>query len=69
MPPSLTRLQRAYQLARTGSYPTIVEICDQLHREGYGQVHGPALNQELLPLLKKVNHSTRRSLSGQDEPI
>ena len=69
MPPSLTRLQRAYQLARTGSYPTIVEICDQLHREGYGQVHGPALNQELLPLLKKVNHSTPRSLSGQDEPV
>ena len=48
----LTPLERAFELARTGTHPTVEDIRKQLRAEGFptDQVFGPSLLRQLREL-------------------
>jgi hypothetical protein len=54
MNPHVNSLERAFELARTGSFNTIREIQDQLHQEGYSSkmVVGKQLSTQLRDLIR-----------------
>jgi len=53
---SKTTIERAFQLAETGRYPTFTDISDQLASEGYDrkQLQGPSLRKQLIEIIRKV---------------
>jgi hypothetical protein len=54
MDPSITALERAFQLARSGDYFSVDDIKRRLSAEGYSiaQVAGPTLRKQLHALIK-----------------
>jgi hypothetical protein len=58
-----TSLQRAFELARSGSYLTVHEIIMRLKMERYDdtQVEGPALKKQLLEIIES---SKRAAVDG-----
>jgi hypothetical protein len=57
MKPNVTSLERAFELAASGRYPTVTDVCNKLGAEGYhaAQVSGPLLRKQLLAVITKVN--------------
>jgi hypothetical protein len=72
MKPNVTSLERAFELAASGRYPTVTDVCNKLGAEGYNaaQVSGPLLRKQLLAVITKVNdnaeaaNATESSRSG-----
>jgi len=54
MDPTATALERAFQLARSGDYPSVPDIKKQLSTEGYSaaQITGGTLLRQLLALIR-----------------
>jgi hypothetical protein len=54
MDQNTTALERAFDLAKSGSYASIADIRRQLHAEGYStaQITGGALSRQLTALIK-----------------
>jgi hypothetical protein len=54
MDPTVTALERAFALAKSGEYTSVVNIKKQLTREGYSvaAVTGPTLSRQLLALIR-----------------
>lgn len=54
MDQKMTALERAFQLARSGSVAGLTEIVASLNREGYSakQIEGPLLKRQLARLIK-----------------
>jgi hypothetical protein len=50
----ITALERAFQLAKSGSVTRLSEIATSLNREGYSanQIEGPLLKRQLADLIK-----------------
>ena len=50
----MTAVERAFQLARSGSVAGLAEITTSLNREGYyaNQIEGPVLKRQLADLIK-----------------
>jgi hypothetical protein len=50
----MTALERAFQLARSGSVAGLTDIIRSLERDGYsaGQIEGPLLRRQLTDLIK-----------------
>jgi hypothetical protein len=61
----MTAVERAFQLARSGSVARLVEITTSLNREGYyaNQIEGPVLKRQLADLIKAA-----RSPSATSDP-
>jgi hypothetical protein len=51
---NISVLERAFQLAKTGLYPTIGIIKKQLQKEGYwaSQIEGPILHRQLADTIR-----------------
>jgi hypothetical protein len=63
---SVTALERAFQLARSGQVSGLSEIAKALRSEGYstGQIEGPILRRQLADLIKTARErdlNTRRT--------
>jgi len=58
---TMTALERAFQLARSGRVSTITEISGSLRRERYDtrQIEGPALRRQLMKLMKAARLEDR----------
>ena len=56
MDPTITTLERAFQLARSGDYVSVEDIKKRLNTEGYSasQVSGPTLTKQLLALIREA---------------
>ena len=56
MDQTLTALERAFQMARSGDYASVEDIKRRLSAEGYSasQVSGPMLAKQLLALIKEA---------------
>ena len=56
----MTALERAFQLARSGSVAGLTEIVTSLHREGYSasQIEGRVLKRQLSDLIKAAHKSS-----------
>ena len=54
-----TTLERAFDLARSGTCLTTNDIVSKLKLEGYaiGQIEGPSLNKQLKELIEKATKS------------
>jgi hypothetical protein len=54
MDPNISVLERAFQLAKTGLYPTIGIIKKQLQKEGYwaAQIEGRVLHRQLADTIR-----------------
>jgi hypothetical protein len=54
MDQKMTAVERAFQLARSGSVAGLAEITTSLNREGYyaNQIEGPVLKRQLADLIK-----------------
>ena len=54
MDQKMTAVERAFQLARSGSVAGLAEIATSLNREGYyaNQIEGPVLKRQLTGLIK-----------------
>lgn len=54
MDQSISVLERAFQLAKSGLYPTIGIIKKQLQKEGYwaAQIEGPVLHRQLAEMIR-----------------
>jgi hypothetical protein len=51
---TMTTLERAFELAKSGDYESVTEIRAKLKAEGYAlsQLEGPSLNRQLRELCK-----------------
>lgn len=56
MDPTVTALERAFQLARSGEYASVPDIKKRLSTEGYSaaQVTGGTLAKQLLALIREA---------------
>ena len=56
MDPTATALERAFQLARSGDYPSVPDIKKQLSTEGYSaaQITGRTLMKQLLTHIREA---------------
>jgi hypothetical protein len=59
MDPRKTSLQRAFELARTGTYHSVHEIIMRLKTERYdvAPVEGPALKKQLLEIIENARQA------------
>jgi hypothetical protein len=59
----MTALERAFQLARSGTVAGLTEIIRSLEREGYSatQIEGPLLRRQLTDLIKAARTGTTSS--------
>jgi hypothetical protein len=59
---TVTALERAFQLARSGKVSGLPELAKMLRGEGYSssQIEGPALKRQLADLIKANAHIYRR---------
>jgi hypothetical protein len=62
MDPHKSALERAFEIARSGEYPTIELIVRHLNKEGYDseQVFGPVLAKQLNTLIRKAENERSR---------
>ena len=60
MDQKLTALERAFQLARSGSVAGLTEIISSLNREGYSsnQIEGRLLKRQLADLIKAARKAS-----------
>ena len=65
----MTAVERAFQLARSGSVAGLAEITTSLNREGYyaNQIEGPVLKRQLADLIKAALSSDVPSSPTQAE--
>jgi hypothetical protein len=63
MDQKMTAVERAFQLARSGSVAGLAEITTSLNREGYyaNQIEGPVLKRQLADLIKAARKSSATS--------
>jgi hypothetical protein len=63
MDQKITAVERAFQLARSGSVAGLAEIATSLNREGYyaNQIEGPVLKRQLADLIKASRKSSATS--------
>jgi hypothetical protein len=63
MDQKMTAVERAFQLARSGSVVGLTEITTSLNREGYyaNQIEGPVLKRQLANLIKAARRSSATS--------
>jgi hypothetical protein len=63
MDQKMTAVERAFQLARSGSVAGLAEITTSLNREGYyaNQIEGPVLKRQLANLIKAARRSSGTS--------
>jgi hypothetical protein len=63
MDQKMTAVERAFQLARSGSVAGLAEITTSLNREGYyaNQIEGPVLKRQLANLIKAARRSSATS--------
>jgi hypothetical protein len=56
----MTALERAFQLARSGSAASLTEIVSSLNREGYSgnQIEGRVLKRQLADLIKAARKAS-----------
>ena len=54
MEPNVTAVERAFQLAQTGRYPTVEDIKRHLKKEGYLQhyIEGRSLTRQLREIIR-----------------
>jgi hypothetical protein len=57
--PQSSIIERAYQLARSGSYATVGEVKSQLKAEGYANVDGHFAGAALYSALRKLCAASR----------
>jgi hypothetical protein len=59
MDQKMSALERAFQLAKSGSVARLTEIASSLNREGYSasQIEGPLLKRQLADLIKAARKS------------
>ena len=64
MDQKLTALERAFQLARSGTVAGLSEIATSLNREGYhaNQIEGPVLKRQLADLIKAARKPSAASV-------
>jgi arginine repressor len=57
-----TSLERAFEIASSGSVSSKSELCKQLKAEGYSvaQIQGPSLNAQLRELISKATGLPQR---------
>ena len=60
----MTALERAFQLARSGSVAALTEIVSSLNREGYSasQIEGRLLKRQLADLIKAARKASVDSI-------
>jgi hypothetical protein len=60
MDQKMTALERAFQLARSGTVASLTEIVSSLNREGYSgnQVEGRVLKRQLADLIKAARKAS-----------
>jgi hypothetical protein len=60
---TITALERAFQLAKSGDYATVSDIRKRLAQEGYSiaQITGGALSKQLLALIRAGRRATSSS--------
>jgi hypothetical protein len=65
MDQKMTAMERAFQLARSGTVAGVAEIATSLNREGYhaNQIEGPALKRQLADLIKAARKTSDASAS------
>jgi hypothetical protein len=65
MDQKMTAVERAFQLAKSGSVAGLAEIVTSLNREGYyaNQIEGPVLKRQLTDLIKAA-----RKLNAASSP-
>jgi len=73
MKPNVSALERAFELAATGRYRTVSDICGKLSAEGYqaSQVSGPLLRKQLLGAIVKASQRQKpvsKGPKGQKRP-
>ena len=53
---TMTALERAFQLAKSGRFSTVAEIVGALRRDRYDirPIQGPTLRRQLMALMKKA---------------
>jgi hypothetical protein len=63
----MTALERAFQLARSGSVAGLTEIIRSLERDGYSatQIEGPLLRRQLTDLIKAARGRDEFRPTGQ----
>ena len=63
MDQKITAVERAFQLARSGSVAGLAEITTSLNREGYyaNQIEGRVLKRQLADLIKAARKSSATS--------
>jgi len=63
MDQKMTALERAFQLARSGTVAGLSEIATSLNREGYhaNQIEGPVLKRQLADLIKAARKPSAAS--------
>ena len=56
MDPTVTALERAFTLAKSGEYASVPDIRRRLIREGYSvaAITGPTLSKQLLALIREA---------------
>ena len=66
MDQTMTALERAFQLARSGRFATLTEIVHSLRRDRYDihQLQGPALRRQLTALIKAARAEGRTAEEG-----
>ena len=65
----MTAVERAFQLARSGSVAGLAEITTSLNREGYyaNQIEGPVLKRQLAELILREVERHSSQLSGSEK--
>lgn len=70
MKPGVSPIERAFQLARSGSLVNVTEIKKAMDREGYDsrQIDGPQLRQQLRGFIKAARGSVEPEPHWDDNP-
>jgi hypothetical protein len=67
---NITALERAFQLAKTGTYPTVQDIKQKLKSEGYAQnqISGPTLYRQLREIIRGANRGSEHLNTDSEIP-
>ena len=63
MKENVSAIERAFELAATGTFQTVSEIKLRLHKEGYNyeQVEGPTLRKQLVEAMAKARTPAKKN--------
>ena len=62
-----TTVERAYELAQSGEYPSVAEIKLQLRREGHSDVAGQLYGRSITTDLRRLCEAARGPAPGSSE--